>query len=155
MWQGHSSNITSVAYHYDLSCFATGAEDGTLRLWEFQVRNPLCPGAVLHYALAPSRHVLVKGTLHAVANDLFCCMQTMAFIADLAGHAADVTSLAFQSSGPILPAHGVASCGSPSIPTPGDPLPVLVSGDSRGVVFVWYGFTSRFDDTHSTAVCTL
>jgi WD40 repeat protein len=37
--RAHGKDITCVAFNYELSVIATGATDGTVRLWDFQVRE--------------------------------------------------------------------------------------------------------------------
>ena len=77
VFDAHSAPITCAAFNYAMSMVATGASDGTLRVWDFQVCS---------------------------------C------VADLKGHGAEVTAVAFPSPAAV---------------------PLLVSADTTGAVMLW------------------
>ena len=101
---GHEDYVTSVAFSPDGTTVASGAGDGTVRLWDVATETGIIldvPWRVGSVAFSPDGATLAVGTGDGGTIQLWD-VATKTDIATFSGHASMVFSLAFSPDGTIL-----------------------------------------------------
>ncbi|GAA5886612.1 hypothetical protein JCM3774_003681, partial [Rhodotorula dairenensis] len=115
--QGHTANVTSLAWQNEAKWLVSGSEDGTVKIWDVRTSSPQ-----RNYAHLASVNDLA---LHSNQGELISCDQNGAIkVWDLGGD---------RCSHELLPEEDVPMR-SVSIASDGS---ALVGGNHKGVVYVW------------------
>ncbi|WFD34563.1 TOR complex subunit lst8 [Malassezia cuniculi] len=125
-FEGHTGNVTSIAWHYDAKWLVSGSEDGTLRIWDTRTSR----AQRVYDHVGPVNDVVI----HPNQGELISCGQLGSVKVWDLGENGCSHELVPEDEVPVRSVT-VASDGSS-----------LVAGNNKGKIYVWQIQNGQYDD---------